>query len=69
MLCRCTHGEELSERVGGSIAATCALDADVSIRAAIAKAIPELARLCSPDACIDLIDQLEKVSYCHNENT
>ncbi|XP_034830671.1 tuberin isoform X1 [Maniola hyperantus] len=58
---RCTHGEELSERVGGAVAGACALDADVSIRAAAARALPDLAKMCSSDACVDLIDQLEKI--------
>lgn len=50
------------ERVGGALAAACALDADTALRAAAARALPDLARLCSSDVCVDLIDQLEKVS-------
>ncbi|CAG5031361.1 unnamed protein product [Parnassius apollo] len=58
---RCAHGEELAERVGGAIASACALDAEATLRAAAARALPELARLCSPDACTDFIDLLEKI--------
>ncbi|CAH2106854.1 unnamed protein product [Euphydryas editha] len=58
---RCGHGEELAERVGGALAGACAQDADVALRAAAARALPDLARMCSSDVCIDLIDQLEKI--------
>lgn len=58
---RHAHAEELAERVGGAVAGAAALDADAALRAAAARALPALARLCSADACIDLIDQLEKV--------
>ncbi|CAH0719708.1 unnamed protein product, partial [Brenthis ino] len=55
------HGDELAERVGGAVAAAAALDADAALRAAAARALPPLAKLCSADACIDLIDHLEKI--------
>ncbi|XP_013168999.1 PREDICTED: tuberin [Papilio xuthus] len=58
---RCGHGEELAERVGTALAAACALDAEAALRAAAARALPELARMCAPDACTDLIDLLEKI--------
>ncbi|XP_050345803.1 tuberin isoform X7 [Nymphalis io] len=58
---RCGHGEELAERVGGPVAAACAQDAEPALRAAAARALPDLARMCTSDVCIDLIDQLEKI--------
>lgn len=48
--------------MGGAVAGVCALDADVAVRAAAARALPELAKMCCSDACVDLIDQLEKVT-------
>lgn len=58
----CGHGEELAERVGAPLMAGVALDADAALRAAAARAIPDLARMCCSDACIDLVDLLEKVT-------
>ncbi|XP_072932345.1 tuberin [Epargyreus clarus] len=58
---RCGHGEELAERVGAPLMAGVALDADAALRAAAARAIPDLARMCCSDACIDLVDLLEKI--------
>ncbi|XP_068632224.1 tuberin isoform X2 [Battus philenor] len=58
---RCGHGEELAERVGAVVAGACALDAEAALRAAAARALPDLARMCAPDACTDLIDLLEKI--------
>ncbi|XP_046959991.1 tuberin isoform X8 [Vanessa cardui] len=58
---RCGHGEELAERVGGPVAAACAQDAEPALRAAAARALPDLARMCSSDVCVDLVDQLEKI--------
>ncbi|CAK1546878.1 unnamed protein product [Leptosia nina] len=58
---RCGGGEEVVERVGAAVAGACATDAECAVRAAAARALPELAAMCSPDACIDLVDQLEKI--------
>ncbi|CAF4953558.1 unnamed protein product [Pieris macdunnoughi] len=58
---RCSAREEIAERVGCALAGLCAGDAECALRAAAARALPDLAALCSPDACIDLVDQLEKI--------
>lgn len=55
------HAEELADRLATALAAAAAHDAECALRAAAARALPALARLCSPDACTDLIDLLEKV--------
>ncbi|CAG4992292.1 unnamed protein product [Colias eurytheme] len=54
-------GDEALERVGAALAAACAGDAECALRAAAARALPVLARACSADAAIDLVDQLEKI--------
>lgn len=58
---RYLYGEELIELVAIPVLSSCALDAEVSLRAAAARALTELAKGCTSDACTDLIDLLEKV--------
>ncbi|XP_041978118.1 tuberin isoform X2 [Aricia agestis] len=58
---RIGHGSELAERVGGALAAACATAPEAALRAAAARALPQLARLATTDACIDLIDHLERI--------
>ncbi|XP_039753773.1 tuberin isoform X2 [Pararge aegeria] len=52
--------DELAERAGAALAAAAA-DADAAVRAGAARALAELAKHCSSDVCVDLIDQLEKI--------
>ncbi|XP_049869315.1 tuberin isoform X2 [Pectinophora gossypiella] len=56
-----TYGEELVERVGAPVVASCALDAEPAVRAAAARAAAELARAVSSDVCADLVDLLQKI--------
>ncbi|XP_047024247.1 tuberin isoform X12 [Helicoverpa zea] len=58
---RYLYGEELTELVGLPVLGACALDADVALRAAAARALAELAQASASDACTDLIDLLEKI--------
>lgn len=55
------YGEELVERVGAPVLGACALDAEPALRAAAARALVDMARVCSADATTDLIDLLEKI--------
>ncbi|XP_050670637.1 tuberin [Leptidea sinapis] len=58
---RYTGGEELVERVGAAALTACAADAEAPLRAAAARAAPDLLRACGATLAVDLIDQLEKI--------
>ncbi|XP_053607543.1 tuberin isoform X2 [Plodia interpunctella] len=58
---RSVYGEELVELVAVPVLAACAADAAAGLRAAAARALAELARLCVADPATDLIDLLEKI--------
>lgn len=58
---RFLYGEELVELVGVPVLGACAMDADVAVRGAAARALVTLACASTSDACTDLIDLLEKI--------